>query len=44
MLVSKDHGSFEDLIIFVGICYAGALAALVLVRVLQTRWSIMVVY
>ncbi len=44
MLMSKDHGSFEDLTIFVGICYVGALAALVLVRVLQTRWRIRVVY
>ncbi|CAM6119082.1 unnamed protein product [Calypogeia fissa] len=43
-LVTKDHGGYRNLIIFVGVCYMGSAAALVIVRILQTGWKLRVVY
>ncbi|CAM6119080.1 unnamed protein product [Calypogeia fissa] len=44
VFVANDHGGYQNLIIFVGACYVGAVAALVVVRILQTGWKLWAVY
>ncbi|CAM6120748.1 unnamed protein product [Calypogeia fissa] len=43
-LIDLNHGQYWGLILFVGLCYVGAVVALVVVRVLQAGWKIMVIY
>lgn len=43
-ILASNHGDYWGLIVFVGVCYVGGLAAFVAVRMLRTGWKLRVVY
>lgn len=43
-ILTSNHGSYWGMIIFVGACYAGGLAAFVGVRIMATGWKLRAVY
>jgi MFS family permease len=43
-IIASNGGDYWGLIVFVGVCYVGGLAAFVTVRVMETGWKLVVVY